>query len=406
VPNGVIIVNAPYGAASAPEVVDVVALGESMVTFLPTRPGRLADVPSFDRAIGGAESNVACVLASAGHTARWVSRVGADGFGDHLVAEIGSYGVDTGHVVRDPARPTGVYFRTAGDRADDTHEVAYYRTGSAASAMSPATVDLRAVRAARILHLTGITAALSPDCRALLTDLTSPAPGRPLISFDINYRPGLWPTPADTGILLALARRSDIVFIGEDEAAQAWGVNGGPAEIRALLPEPPLLVVKQGAKGATAYAAAPRRRSAGNRASPSTLIAWGDPQAAGVGADGTSSAQSGATLRRPAPAPLTVRAPEVTVVAAPGAGDAFAAGVLSGTLRDLPLPTRLRLGHLYAAAVLTAPGDLAAPPSRAHADRLTALDTPAWERLRLGPGWTRADHPTPRPAAPEEARTP
>lgn len=139
--------------AAASDVVDVVALGESMVTFLPTRPGRLADVPSFDRAIGGAESNVACVLAAAGHTARWVSRVGEDGFGDHLVEEIGSYGVDVTSVRRDPARPTGVYFRTAGDRATDAHEVAYYRAGSAASAMSTRTVDLAAVRAGRVLHL-------------------------------------------------------------------------------------------------------------------------------------------------------------------------------------------------------------------------------------------------------------
>ncbi|MGC5412855.1 PfkB family carbohydrate kinase, partial [Streptomyces sp. DT225] len=54
---------------------DVVCLGESMVTFLPSRPGRLADVPSFDRGIGGAESNVACALAAAGHRAAWVSRV-------------------------------------------------------------------------------------------------------------------------------------------------------------------------------------------------------------------------------------------------------------------------------------------------------------------------------------------
>ncbi|MGB8947293.1 MAG: sugar kinase, partial [Streptomyces sp.] len=53
--------------------VDVVALGESMVTFLPSRAGRLADVPSFDRGIGGAESNVACALAAAGHRTRWVS---------------------------------------------------------------------------------------------------------------------------------------------------------------------------------------------------------------------------------------------------------------------------------------------------------------------------------------------
>ncbi len=137
--GAIAIVTADGQSTAALDVVDVVALGESMVTFLPGRPGRLADVPSFDRAIGGAESNAACVLAAAGHTVRWVSRVGADGFGDHLVETIGGYGVDVSAVRRDPERPTGIYFRTAGDRATDAHEVAYYRAGSAASAMTRGT---------------------------------------------------------------------------------------------------------------------------------------------------------------------------------------------------------------------------------------------------------------------------
>ncbi|MGW5373037.1 sugar kinase, partial [Streptomyces sp. NPDC004011] len=235
-------------------VVDVVTLGESMVTFLPTRPGRLADVPSFERAIGGAESNVACVLAALGHSTRWVSRVGADGFGDHLVARIAGYGVDTGCVRTDPARPTGVYFRTAADRATDAHEVAYYRAGSAASAMSVTGTDLTAARAGRVLHLSGITAALSPQCLELMRELTAPRPGRPLISFDVNHRPGLWAAADGAGVLMELARDADLVFVGEDEAEHAWGVTGGPAAIRALLPEPALLVVKQAAQGATAFA--------------------------------------------------------------------------------------------------------------------------------------------------------
>ncbi|NEE30017.1 sugar kinase, partial [Streptomyces sp. SID7982] len=100
------------GTAVAATTTDVVCLGESMVTFLPSQPGRLADVPSFGRGIGGAESNVACALAAAGHRAAWVGRVGADGFGDHLVETIASYGVDTSAVRRDPVRPTGIYFRT------------------------------------------------------------------------------------------------------------------------------------------------------------------------------------------------------------------------------------------------------------------------------------------------------
>ncbi|MFI9047642.1 sugar kinase [Streptomyces sp. NPDC053427] len=342
------------GATTAPDGapvpdVDVVCLGESMVTFLPTTAGRLADVPAFERAIGGAESNVACGLAAAGHRAKWVGRVGADGFGDHLVAAIAAYGVDTGAVRRDPARPTGIYFRTAGDRATDAHEVAYYRAGSAASAMAVANMDLDAVRSGRVLHLSGITAALSGDCLALTRELTvRRTAGRPLVSFDVNHRPGLWRDAADVGpeVLLDFARGADLVFVGEDEARDAWGITGGPDAVRAALPEPALLIVKRGAAGAVAY-----------------------------DRHGTRHAEP---------------APRVEVVAAVGAGDAFAAGFLSATLRGLPVRTRLRHGHLWAAAALTVPGDLAAPPGRALADRLAGLDDTAWGTLHLGPGWTTA----------------
>ncbi|MFE5035578.1 sugar kinase [Streptomyces sp. NPDC056683] len=360
-----------------------------MVTFLPTRPGRLADVPSFDRAIGGAESNVACALAAAGHAVRWVSRVGADGFGDHLLETVGAYGVDVSYVGRDPGRPTGVYFRTAGDRATDAHEVAYYRAGSAASAMSAATVDLAAVRAGRILHLSGITAALSEGCLGLLRELTASAGERPpVVSFDVNYRAGLWTGSDGAEVLLELARRADIVLVGEDEAELAWGVGGGPAAVRELLPEPEVLVVKQGAAGATAFVSAAAR--------------WGLVAQFPAPLKGCYSRRSlPAPVSVPTPTPGTFEpAPVVDVVATVGAGDAFAAGFLSGVLRGLPLRQTLRLGHLFAAAALTTPADLAPPPDRDTTDRLTALDAGAWERLRLGPGWTEAC------AAEEEERTP
>ncbi|MEU6401495.1 sugar kinase [Streptomyces sp. NPDC046985] len=340
----------------APDVVDVVALGESMVTFLPSRPGRLADVPSFARAVGGAESNVACALAAAGHTARWVSRVGADGFGDHLLEAIAAYGVDVASVTRDPDRPTGVYFRTAGDRLTDAHETAYYRAGSAASAMAVGGVDETALHACRVLHLSGVTAALSPGCRDLLRCLLAPRTGRrPLLSFDVNHRPALWRGEDGPRVLLELARGADLVFVGEDEAERAWHVRGGPRAVRELLPEPAALVVKQGGAGATVF----------HR-------------------DGADFAP----------------APRVDVVASVGAGDAFAAGYLSAVLRGLPVRLRLRHGHLAAAAALTVPGDLAAPPARALFDRLATLDEDGWGRLRLGPGWTRPARTG------EEGRTP
>ncbi|GAA1113805.1 sugar kinase [Streptomyces javensis] len=360
-------------------VADVVCLGESMVTFVPSRPGRLADVPSFARGIGGAESNVACGLARAGHSARWISRVGTDGFGEHLVREIAATGVDTAYVQRDPRRPTGIYFRTAGERAvgaesidgdgavdgvaasEPLAEVLYYRAGSAAAAMSPALIPRERAWSGRVLHLTGITPALSADCRALMREVTARAPGRPLVSFDLNYRVSLWRREEEEGadgesgpaVLLDLARRCDLVFVGEDEAEAVWGARG-PEAIRAALPEPEVLVVKQGGAGATAYARRP-----------------------GEDADDVTFEP----------------APRVDVVAPVGAGDAFAAGFLSGTLRGLSVAERLRHGHLMAAAALTVPGDLGTPPSRAHADHLVALDATRWGTLRFGPGWT--DLPSP-----------
>ncbi|MEU5022987.1 sugar kinase [Streptomyces milbemycinicus] len=350
------------------DVADVVCLGESMVTFVPSSPGRLADVPAFSRGIGGAESNVACSLARVGHTTRWISRVGADGFGDHLVAEIAAAGVDVSYVRRDPDRPTGIYFRTAGERAlTDAHqgdeggeggegeepvsEVVYYRAGSAASAMSSRLVPREWAWSGRVLHLTGITAALSDDCHTLMRELTTRAPGRPLLSFDVNYRTALW-RGQDSGRLLDLARGCDLVFVGEDEAVAAWGLHGAEA-VRAALPEPAVLVVKQGSAGATAYARQP---------------------------DGGDAITFEPAL-------------DVDVVASVGAGDAFAAGFLSGTLRGLSVAARLRHGHLMAAAALTVPGDLGTPPPRGRADRLVALDADAWGTLRLGPGWTDTGTP-------------
>ncbi|MFF9084152.1 sugar kinase [Streptomyces rubiginosohelvolus] len=370
------------GTAVAATTTDVVCLGESMVTFLPSQPGRLADVPSFGRGIGGAESNVACALAAAGHRAAWVGRVGADGFGDHLVETIASYGVDTSAVRRDPFRPTGIYFRTATDRGTDTHEVAYYRAGSAASAMSPANVPYEELFAGRILHLSGITAALSGDCLALLRELTAARPGRPLVSFDVNHRPHLW-RGGDASVLLELARRADLVFVGEDEAEEAWGIVGAEA-IRAAVPEPSVLVVKRGSAGATVFAS-------GLRPGPRSSNAGG---AECGGAEDAAADATGPDTVTHVPALL------VDVVAAVGAGDAFAAGFLSATLRGLPVRDRARHGHLMAAAVLTVPGDLTEPPARDHADRLVALGDDAWGTLRLGPGWTAADR------ASEEVRTP
>lgn len=68
----------------------------------------------------------------------------------------------------------------------------------------------------------------------------------------MNHRPGLWGEGRNPDVLLEMARGADIVFVGEDEALQAWGLRGARA-VREALPEPETVVVKQGKGGAVAF---------------------------------------------------------------------------------------------------------------------------------------------------------
>ena len=220
--------------------VDVVCLGESMVTFLPTRPGRLADVPSFDRGIGGAESNVACALAPAGHprvgsagsaptasATTWSRRSPATESTPRPSAATRSAPPASTSVPRGTARPTLTRSPTTA-------------RASAASAMSVTNVDLDALRSARIAapvrhHRRAVRRLPRAHARA---DRTA-APGRPAGLLRRQLPAGTVGGAAeDARVLLDLARGADLVFVGEDEAEDAWGITRRPRAVRAALPEP------------------------------------------------------------------------------------------------------------------------------------------------------------------------
>jgi 2-dehydro-3-deoxygluconokinase len=290
--------------------VDVTCLGEAMALLV---PGPEPDDWGFAGSVGGAESNVACALAALGIPVRWVGRVGDDRFGRLVRDTLTAHGVETSAIDVDEARPTGLYVK---ELTSSGTRMRYYRAGSAASAMGPELAARSELRDPALLHLSGITPALSESCAGLVEAvLAERVPGR-LVSFDVNWRPALW-SGRDPSVLLDFARRADLVFVGADEAEALWGV-GTPEDVRGLIPGPRTLVVKQGADGATAY-------------------------------DGDDTA--------------FVAAPRVEVVEATGAGDAFAAGFLAATLRGLPLRSRLWLGTLTAGTVLRVSGDLGRIPS-------------------------------------------
>ncbi|MFF0179756.1 sugar kinase [Micromonospora sp. NPDC005223] len=310
---------------------EVVCVGETMVMLAPADGGRLEHATRLTVGVGGAESNVAAGLARLGHRAAWVSRVGDDPFGRRVVAEVAAAGVDVSLVTVDPDAPTGLYLKDPGPGGTHVH---YHRAGSAASRLGPADLGRSGPAGVRLLHLSGITAALSGTCRDLLV---SALDGRTLpgarVSFDVNHRPALWPAGRAGPALRDLAGRADVVLVGLDEAAVLWSADD-PAAVRDLLPGPELVVVKDGPVGATA-------------------------------------------LPRTGPA-VFVPALPVDVVEPVGAGDAFAAGFLSGLLRGLDLRACLRLGHLTAAPVLAVAGDTAPPPDPETIARALALSETMW----------------------------
>jgi 2-dehydro-3-deoxygluconokinase len=304
--------------------VDVVTFGEAMGLFLVADGRPLGHARRFDREVAGAELNVAVALARLGHTVGWFGRIGPDAAGDDVVATLRAEGVDASRAVRDPDRPTGLLVR---DRHGERRtRVDYHRAGSAGSALCVEDLDEGYVAAARALHVTGITPALSAAARAATRRaLTVAREAGVLTVLDPNVRLKLWTASAARAELADLATLADVVLAGADEAALISGAGDRAAADWFLARGARVVVIKQGAAGA-----------------------W--------------ATEGGAPVRI-APRPVTPIDPV-------GAGDAFDAGFLSAWLDGQGLERALALGAALGAACVQAPGDLAGLPTRAEVDHM------------------------------------
>jgi 2-dehydro-3-deoxygluconokinase len=288
----------------------VVTAGETMVLGVPARPGRLRHASSLELKIGGAESNLAIALSRLGISAGWVGLLGEDEPGQLVLDRIRGEGVDTSRVRRLGDYPTGLYLR---EQVGQTTRVYYYRRGSAASAMAPGAFDPGYLEGAGFLHLTGITPALSEDCRDFVIWSAREARERGArVSFDVNYRSKLWSPEEARSLTEELLPSVDLLFAGDEEARALWGrddrgflrelAGAGPHEV----------VLKRGGEGSVAV--------------------LGDE-----------------VLEQPA-----FPVPEVDPV---GAGDAFDAGYLAGHLWGLDPERRLRVANAMGALSVATLGD-------------------------------------------------
>jgi len=262
-------------AASTPSP-DIVALGEPMLEFNQAR----ADAPdAYLRGFGGDTSNMAIaasrLLDGTGRRVGYVTRVGDDPFGRMLLDLWRHEGVDTHGVAVDPVAPTGVYFVTHGPKG---HEFSYLRAGSAASRMRPETLPLATIRGARILHVSGISQAISADaCDAAFAAIDAVKSTGGALSYDPNLRLKLWPLPRARAIVLATIPHCDWFLPGMEEVTLLSGLTDAAAVVDWCHARgAPVVVMKCGADGVVVSDGRHRERIPGIRVASVDATGAGD----------------------------------------------------------------------------------------------------------------------------------
>jgi 2-dehydro-3-deoxygluconokinase len=306
--------------------VDLLTFGESMVSLRSAGP--LSAGGSLAMHVAGAESNVAVGVARLGHSVTWAGAVGADPHGEYILRQLRSEGIGTQCRV-DGSRSTGVMFLE--QRTADVTRAFYYRAGSAGSTVSRDDVDRALASGPRVLHLTGITPALSPEARTAFEYAAERAAADGVVvSLDVNYRSRLWSRDEARAVLVPVARHADILIASDDELdlVASAALGGGASDDAETALAAALLgqgvgevVVKRGAAGAGVHTAAGR-----------------------------------------------FEAPAVTVTSIDtvGAGDAFTAGYLSALLDGEDVAGRLQRGAVMGAFAVSTAGDWEGLPSRAE----------------------------------------
>lgn len=307
--------------------VDVLTLGEALVSFRSRGP--LSFGADLAPDLAGAETNVAIALARLGHTVSWLGRVGADPFGAEVLRTLRAEGVRVDRASVHETAPTGLMFLE--QRTADITRVEYRRAASAGSTLSPGDLGPTAFDGVRALHVTGITPALSPSAAATVQDAVERASAAgALVSLDVNHRARLWSRSDASTTLRRLLPHVTLLVAGEDElgvvadgpedAAVASLLDGGVEQV----------AVKRGAEGGSLHTNEGR---------------------------------------------FDARARAVTAVDTVGAGDAFCAGLLSGSLDGLDPAARLDRATLLGAWAASTRGDWQGLPRRDELGSLAAHRT-------------------------------
>jgi 2-dehydro-3-deoxygluconokinase len=311
---------------------DVVSLGEPLYELNRQPDGR------YLPGIGGDTLNVAIAAARLGSRTAYVTRLGADIFADEIRALMAREGVDASGVIRDADAPTGLYFVTHGEAG---HVFTYRRQGSAASLITPRDLKPELIGAARFLHASGISQAISTSAAGTVAAAIAMARAAGVsVSFDTNFRPRLWSAEAARPVIESAARHAAILKTSQEDCAALLGLSAPGDIARHFL-----------ALGAGSVVV--------------TLGREGVFAATGEGSE-------------------HVPGRRVDAVDATGAGDAFTGALLSERARGRPLGEAVRFANAAAALSTMGYGAIAPLPARAQVE--AALRGEAAIDLDQGPG--------------------
>jgi 2-dehydro-3-deoxygluconokinase len=308
---------------------EVVTLGETMVLFNPDSQGPLRYAHNFNMSIAGAESNVAIALARLEHNVGWISRLGNDEFGRYIKAVIRGEGVDVSKVITDSANQTGLLFKEQFAHANPN--IYYYRKNSAASRLGVNDINEEYIASSKILHITGITLALSQSAREAVYKAVEIAKrNNVIVSFDPNIRLKLWTIEEAKPVLLDIAKKADIVFPGIDEGKLLLGLEDYKEITKAFLDMGcKIVATKVGKKGC--------------------FVSNGKEEAFVEG--------------------YVIEKTIDTV----GAGDGYAAGFLSGYLRNKSLNECAKLANAIGAMATLVKGDIEGFPTLSQVNEFMGL---------------------------------
>lgn len=199
---------------------DIVTFGEPMMELAQIeRDGQTLYLPGF----GGDTSNVAVAAARQGARVAVFTALGDDAFGRDFAALWQREGIDASYVKLVPGQRTGLYFIGYGTEG---HFFTYYRAGSAASLVTPAEVPLDLIASAKVLHVSGISQAISTSaCDAVFTAIHHARENGVRVSYDSNLRLNLWPLERARAVTHAAMAHADIARPGLDDARQLTGLD-------------------------------------------------------------------------------------------------------------------------------------------------------------------------------------